>query len=224
MLIDNTTIGNVAFGQAKKLAEVLRTAGYKKRNDWRLPHRSEIQALRDGGSPSGQSALIWCLNDPENGGGPMIYETLEGTFTKCSTKESLETVGNLLLVAGKHERKVSEIIVEEGEISISETSDYHVLSAGIGPALFDNGDELASLFNEVEFMGISSWRMPTIEELESIYSSKDELEGFEKGNYWSSSEEKKYNAWKLNFESGEKIHCRKLSDYQDGRAFMMLIA
>ncbi len=154
----------------------------------------------------------------------MIYETLEGTFTKCSTKESLETVGNLLLVAGKHERKVSEIIVEEGEITISETSDYHVLSAGIGPALFDNGDELASLFNEVEFMGISSWRMPTIEELESIYISKDELEGFEKGNYWSSSEEKKYNAWKLNFESGEKIICRKLLDYQDGRAFLMLVS
>ena len=46
------------------------------------------------------------------------------------------------------------------------------------------------------------WRLPTKEELSFLYQKKDEIGGFAKNNYWSSSIKNSSGAWSQNFSNG----------------------
>jgi hypothetical protein len=46
------------------------------------------------------------------------------------------------------------------------------------------------------------WRLPTIEELKTIYKYKDRIGGFESGVYWSSAETDDGYAWYCFFDDG----------------------
>jgi len=46
------------------------------------------------------------------------------------------------------------------------------------------------------------WRLPTKEELYILYKNKDNMVGFSNNDYWSSMDDDKGNAWKLDFKDG----------------------
>ena len=46
------------------------------------------------------------------------------------------------------------------------------------------------------------WRLPTRVELLLMYENKDVVGGFANANYWSSTEDNNYNAWKQYFYDG----------------------
>ena len=49
------------------------------------------------------------------------------------------------------------------------------------------------------------WRLPTLEELHTIYEKKDKVEGFTHSTYWSSTEATiLFDAWCHNFISGQQ--------------------
>jgi hypothetical protein len=55
------------------------------------------------------------------------------------------------------------------------------------------------------------WRLPTKEELNEMYRSKDKLGAFTLDNYWSSSENTNYYAWSQDFSSGIQNSNSKLN-------------
>ena len=58
------------------------------------------------------------------------------------------------------------------------------------------------------------WRLPTIEELNTLYQNKDEIGGFTVNDYWSSTEYNMYNrndAWRQNFFNGLQYNSNVLN-------------
>lgn len=51
-------------------------------------------------------------------------------------------------------------------------------------------------------LGDGSWRLPTIDELKTLYDNKDKIGGFTKGPYWSSTKLGTNGAWYRIFSIG----------------------
>lgn len=57
------------------------------------------------------------------------------------------------------------------------------------------------------------WRLPTKDELNDLYENKDKIGGFATNNYWSSTEEDYFIAWKQNFGIGFQKFEHKIRTY-----------
>ena len=57
------------------------------------------------------------------------------------------------------------------------------------------------------------WRLPTKDELNTLYQNKDKIGGYAKNPYWSSTEFDNDNAWKQNFGKGTQDNDSKSNDY-----------
>ncbi len=55
----------------------------------------------------------------------------------------------------------------------------------------------------------SDWWLPSLDELNQMYIQKSVIGGFLSSNYWSSSEYSTYNAWRQNFNVGNKFNVTK---------------
>ena len=52
--------------------------------------------------------------------------------------------------------------------------------------------------------GFSDWRLPSTEELNSLYENKDKIGGFYDLDYWSSTEYSNYETWGQYFGDGRR--------------------
>jgi hypothetical protein len=59
----------------------------------------------------------------------------------------------------------------------------------------------------------NGWRLPSIDELEKIYSFKNEIGDFQKRFYWSSTDYGNGYAWSFTFHIGNAINNYKLNSY-----------
>ena len=59
----------------------------------------------------------------------------------------------------------------------------------------------------------SGWRLPTKEELNTLYLNKDKIGGFADGFYWSSTEYVYFNAWFQVFYDGTQANYLKKSTF-----------
>ena len=58
----------------------------------------------------------------------------------------------------------------------------------------------------------SGWRLPTIDELDFMYTNKVEICGFsDSDSYWSSTETSSTSAWRQNFNDGSQLDIHKLN-------------
>jgi len=53
------------------------------------------------------------------------------------------------------------------------------------------------------------WRLPTKDELNMLYKNKEEIGGFARYNYWSSTEDAHNNAWSQVFNDGNQFYASK---------------
>lgn len=71
-------------------------------------------------------------------------------------------------------------------------------------ASIGNGENAASICGNLELNGFTDWYLPSLEELNKLYLSKDIISGFTHNfNYHTSSEHDSGNAWVVNMTSGE---------------------
>jgi hypothetical protein len=68
-----------------------------------------------------------------------------------------------------------------------------------------NWEEAIKTCDELELNGFNDWRLPTKEELDTLYSifKVQGKGGFDDGSYWSSTEYNSYYAWRKNFKTGK---------------------
>lgn len=78
-----------------------------------------------------------------------------------------------------------------------------------------NGEDEPDKMTWYEAMELenSTWRLPTISELDMIYKSKDEIGGFKDCSYWSSSESSDTGALGQRFSDGFQYNTRKSYTY-----------
>ena len=97
------------------------------------------------------------------------------------------------------------------------TTAYVTLPDGLVVAAIDVGDidwdSARDLCENSTFRGFSDWRLPTKDELITVYNNKDLIGNFVVDWYWSSStyEDKTTDAWCIDFNSGTVTNCYKLN-------------
>lgn len=69
-------------------------------------------------------------------------------------------------------------------------------------ALQGNGSYAAKLCDDLVIGNYSDWYLPSRNELYKLYLNQDLIGGFDKGDYWSSSEQSQWQAYDINFTSG----------------------
>lgn len=74
---------------------------------------------------------------------------------------------------------------------------------------FGEGEYAAYICDTLTAYGYDDWYLPSIEELNAIYSNADKMIDLESENYWSSTESSSHRAWRQNFYDGEKDTLKK---------------
>ena len=72
-----------------------------------------------------------------------------------------------------------------------------------------SGSYAARLCYDLELGGYDDRFLPSKDELNELYQQKNAVGGFAPGNYWSSSENSSFNAWKQDFDDGLQFDCYK---------------
>jgi hypothetical protein len=67
----------------------------------------------------------------------------------------------------------------------------------------------AQICNDLELNGYTDWYLPSKDELNKLYLSKNLIGGFASAYYWSSSEDSSANAWEQTFSNGSKSNYSK---------------
>jgi hypothetical protein len=99
---------------------------------------------------------------------------------------------------------VVQEVLERGGIVVYESNGHGLIVATADLGKHDWEAAIAAC-DELELNGFNDWRLPTKEELDTLYTVL-KLQGkgaFEDGSYWSSSEYNSYYAWRKNFKTGK---------------------
>jgi len=93
--------------------------------------------------------------------------------------------------------------LERGGMVVYESNGHGLIvaTADLGK---HNWEAASTACEELELNGFNDWRLPTREELDTVYTIL-KLNGkgdFENGSYWSSTEYNSFFAWRKNFKTG----------------------
>ncbi len=98
--------------------------------------------------------------------------------------------------------------IEKGGIVVYEKDGHGLVAAPKDLGIMQWNSAKKACANLV-LNGYSDWRLPSKEELNSLYVYKDTIGGFVNSFYWSSTENNNNNAWKQHFNNGARGSMRK---------------
>jgi hypothetical protein len=84
-------------------------------------------------------------------------------------------------------------------------NDQHGLIAAKNDFCESNTDVAIRKCEELELNGHDDWQLPSKDELNLLYNSKDQIGGFAQKWYWSSTYATKYDAWRQYFFGGGQV-------------------
>ena len=213
-MLDIEFIGAGTFYELLEFAEFAKKTGYKGSYKWRLPKWEELKQLHPH-DWEGQSGEIWTDNATSSSFTAKRMQLLTGEFLECNQKFHYDEKALLRLMCDE--------IFNEDNAEIIEHKDKKYIVLPFGEMNYGAVDTLNSLLARVEFRSFMHYRRPTIFELDELLPNGKELPGIKDGWYWSSSEGGKFNAFRVNFFTGEKYACKKSSDYSEVKAYSIAV-
>jgi hypothetical protein len=85
-----------------------------------------------------------------------------------------------------------------------------VSSKEVGNVDWEKAKKICAAYKEGN---VGGWRLPSKDELNIIYQNRKHLGNYNKGNYWSSTEEGKNSATTINFSNGNQTKSNKQSNF-----------
>jgi len=176
-----------------------------------------VQSGMDESFGNGQASLFDIDGNNSYGDGKTIsFPTagkIAGTFT-WNDKRTLSQIEQMTGYAVKPRGVISNF--KNGGFVVWE-KDGH----GLVVALYDIGEynynwtDAKFACEELVMNGYSDWYLPTKDDLQALYSNlyKPGIGGFERNDYWSSSEYDNANAWYFNFDYGGADSDKKYITY-----------
>jgi hypothetical protein len=223
VVIDTYDIGLHNWFEAQKMVITLNQAAYKGYSDWRLPDRNELLFIHHNKEkiPNLNGLTYWSASENVSFN-PWKINMKSGERFNCNSKEHFAEKNSLRLVRNKSQIEKEFQIFPICQI-VQSFDNFSILTMIHSEQSWENIKELINSLNTLNFSNRSDWKLPTISDLEVIYQNKSHLELPNLSWVWTSSEEKNYNAYKLNFLTGEKYHCNKISDYKETKSGVLLI-
>jgi hypothetical protein len=194
----------------KNAIDFLNKYKVKKSNTWRIPTAKELKEVyQDLIIYNNDFKELWCLD--ENSGTLSVFDALSGVHQKCNTKELLNQKRPLLAVC---DVDYSPILDKELSINLNTSNEWgiSIVYGCLGEQEYPDG--FVKTLNHLQLYNKSTWRLPSILELEQIYKQKEVLNIHPELPIWSSTEPKKFFVNVLDFNSGE-IKERKKTSYLD---------
>jgi hypothetical protein len=205
-------LGNNAFVDLIRLLNAIK---YRNIGNWRLPNNNELADIL---KVQNLQSDFWTIHPYT--GAKSVYHFSSQTFTKCATKEDFNHECSLLIVADNNPSSSDLGFIGIGQ---SATEDFAFIYGSLGVCYWITLSGVVDLFNEHSMFNENTWRVPTIDELERMYNDTPDIFVDLKLPVWSSSENGKYNAFQLNFLTGEKYACKKASDYNSLTGAIILV-
>jgi hypothetical protein len=191
----------------KNALNFLNRYNVKKTNTWRIPTAKELKEVyQDLIIYNNDFKELWCLD--ENSGTLSVFDALSGVHQKCNTKEQLNQNRPLLAVC---DVDYSSILDKELSINLNTSNEWgiSIVYGCLGEQEYPDG--FVKTLNHLQLYKKSTWRLPSILELEQLYKQKEVLNIHPELSVWSSTEPKKFFVNVLDFNSGEIKERKKTS-------------
>lgn len=174
LMVQTEDLGTVDWSSAKLLCENSTVAGF---NDWRLPTLEELMTLY-----SNREAIGGFVDDKywssSMGYSYHYYVNFNDGISNCATSS----------IDRCYVRAVRTITnVSQNDVMELPTSNLMVQTQDLGNGQSWNAANL--MCESSDLAGYTDWRLPTINELMTLYNNKDLIGGFQNSYYWSSTKE-----------------------------------
>jgi hypothetical protein len=204
-------VGKVSYEKSREFTKIANNLSLFNSNKWRIPSWDEARKLvsRFLELQTIEGDFFWT----DNKSSTRKINLKDGSFFECNQKHHLEDKELLFLVNDNEIEIDLNIIFEVDHLKFMKVP-FSSMTYG----MVDVTNDILSDFN---FLGYSSFERPTIEDLKLIFD--EPISPLVEGEYWSNSIGGKFNAFQLNFLSGEAYSCKKMSDYNDRLGFSIAI-
>jgi hypothetical protein len=142
----------------------------------------------------------------------LLFSLTKSKFLDNDEKEKVVGLGILgkVYLRDEFSEKVTKKIEESSNPIIGNT--IKIENIEIAEKDFPNYMKWEDAKKACENLG-RGWRLPTKEELNTLYLNKDKIVGFAGDYYWSGSEDNSDYAWRQGFEGGKQESSYKEGDY-----------
>jgi hypothetical protein len=199
-------VGVSTYNNAKEFTLFANKLKLFNSTNWRIPTWEEARLIVSTFSDLNPTEINEFWTD--NKSSIRKINCIDGSYFECNKKEHLDESINFFIV--------NDALIDTTQNLNIEINDLNGIILPFEGLNYGEVDQLNQLLGHFYMTDNLSFRRPTIEELKIIADST--LENIEGGDYWSSSEGGKYNAFVMNLITKEIYACKKSSDYTERKA------
>lgn len=194
LMVQLEDLGCVNWSSAKTLCESSTVAGY---NDWRLPTKEELGTLYTNRDLIGgfTTERYWSSSWPNSY--PYYVDFADGTigYTNSSYQYHVRAVRTITNENGIYELASANLMVQTQDLGCVNWSSAKTMceSSIVG--------------------GYNDWRLPTTDELMTLYHNRTEIGGFTTGIYWSDTYNYNSYYWGVSFDGGSVVSVNSSSQH-----------
>lgn len=194
LMVQLEDLGCVNWSSAKTLCESSTVAGY---NDWRLPTKEELGTLYTNRDLIGgfTTERYWSSSWPNSY--PYYVDFADGTIGYINSSYQY------------HVRAVRTITNENGIYELA-SANLMVQTQDLGCV---NWSSAKTMCESSIVGGYNDWRLPTTDELMTLYHNRTEIGGFTTGIYWSDTYNYNSYYWGVSFDGGSVVSVNSYSQH-----------